>query len=209
MKVKSYALKPWWPRRRRKTTTAATSAPPDRLAFFCHQIVLTARWAGLSRQVQEHAIAALAHCPAIPVRPDIGRQAAEWLAEHQPPPPTKRGRRSRPASFGERTAERCCSRIGGARVPASRISLSASSGERAGERCRSHVTAAAVPASPRPNPATLAREALVVHLREQDGQRFKQIGGRLGITREKTRQIYARALRRRSRVRESAAIFPV
>jgi hypothetical protein len=50
---------------------------------------------------------------------------------------------------------------------------------------------------PRPKPVTLKRENLVLHLRDQEHLPFKTIAKRLGSTREKIRQIYARALRRR------------
>ena len=58
---------------------------PDRLALFRHQVALAARLLGVAVEIQNRVVAAVDQLPASSVRPDIGRQAQEWAAQHRTP----------------------------------------------------------------------------------------------------------------------------
>ena len=86
MKTKSYALKPWWPRTPGNDAQPGAGATlPDRLALFRHQVALAARLLGVAVEIQDRVVAAVDQLPASSVRPDIGRQAQEWAAQHRTP----------------------------------------------------------------------------------------------------------------------------
>ena len=84
MKSISYALKPWWPRTPgNQPQPDAGATLPDRLALFRHQVALAARLLGVAVEIQDRVVAAVDQLTASSVRPDIGRQAQEWAAQHR------------------------------------------------------------------------------------------------------------------------------
>src|SRR5262245_55804337 len=78
MKPKPYALKPWWPR---AVEDVALSIGP--LAMFRRHVAVAARRRGLPVAVQDFAVSSLAGLDVNSLRPDVGRQANEWVAQHQ------------------------------------------------------------------------------------------------------------------------------
>ena len=86
MKSISYALKPWWPRTPgNQPQPGAGATLPDRLALYRHQVALAAQLLDVSDEIQDRVVAAVDHLPASNVRPDIGRQAQEWVVQHRTP----------------------------------------------------------------------------------------------------------------------------
>lgn len=160
--------KPWWPEPRYELPLDAALDP---LVLFRHLVLCLARRARLPLRAQAYALVATGVLNASNLRPDLGRQAQEWVNQHRQPPRPIRPRRDRCARQQPRSA-------------------------RTAHNHPSHPIASVLSTCPRPNPARLAREVLVTRLRDTEHQSFKEIAIQLGTHRETIRQINARALRR-------------
>jgi hypothetical protein len=94
VKTKSMLEKPWWPEPRYELPLAAALDP---LVLFRHLVMCFARRTGLSLRAQAYALVATGVLHASDLRPDLGRQAQEWVNQHRHPPRPIRPRRVRPA----------------------------------------------------------------------------------------------------------------
>ena len=94
VKTKSMLEKPWWPEPRYELPLDAALDP---LVLFRHLVMCLARRARLSRRAQAYALVATGVMHASDLRPDLGRQAREWVNQHRQPPRPIRARRVRPS----------------------------------------------------------------------------------------------------------------
>jgi len=169
MKPKSYALKPWWPRTidaDPSPTTTLTRLDP--LAVFRQQVAIEVRRLGLPVKLQDYVVSAVAGLDIANLRPDLARQAREWITQHRQMP-RARYRRRRPSPLG--------------------------SGRGTDGDVSNHLPQSAP--RHQPSLKTLAREAFVTRMLEVEHQPIKQVALQLRVTREIVRQIHARARRRR------------
>jgi len=93
-----YDLKPWWPRAIEAASPTPPTEKPDPFTVFRRQVAREARRLALPVSVQDYVLLSLDGFDVATLRPDIARQAREWVAQHKRLPRALRLSRIRPTS---------------------------------------------------------------------------------------------------------------
>lgn len=106
-----YDLKPWWPRDTEAASPTAPAEKPDPFTVFRQQVAREARRLGLPVCVQDYVLLSLDGFDVGTLRPDVIRQAREWVAQHKKLPRPLRLSHIRPISTKSLSAQaRPCQR---------------------------------------------------------------------------------------------------